>query len=387
MTFRIVALVLAFVTAAFGSVSAQQAPIEITVIDSLTGPGAFLGKAEVEAMQLIEEVVNKSGGIRGRPIKFSVSDDQTNPAIAVQLMNQAVARKAAVVIGPALTSTCAAVSPIARTGPVVYCLSPGIEPARGSYVFSASDSSNDQAIVVLRYFRQKGWKRVGLITSTDATGQSLDAAFAAAVAMPENAGMKLVATEHFNPSDLAVNAQIANIKAQNPQAVIAWSTGTQFGTLLHGIHDAGLSVPIAAGTGNMNNAQLAQYTSFMPQVLLFPGLQSLVEGGPVPPAVKAAQSVYFNAFRAAGLTPGFTNNLAWDPAMIVVSALRAIGPDASAEQIRAYIAGLRSWTGINGTYDFVERPQRGIGVNSTVIDQWDTAKGTFVVVSKPGGSL
>ena len=390
MKIRLLATIVALVVATAGHALAQPTPavpLEISVIDSMTGPGAYLGKSEVEALHLAEGYVNKTGGIRGRPIKFVVADDQTNPVLAVQLMNQAIGRKASVVIGPTLTSTCAAIVPIVKTGPVNYCMSPGIEAPKGSYVFSASDSSNDQAIVVMRYFRQKNWKRVALITSTDATGQVLNAAFAAAAAMPENATMKLVSVEHFNPTDISVTAQIANMKAASPQAIIAWSTGTQFGTLLHGISDAGLNLPVAAGTGNMSNDQLSQYVSFMPSVLLFPGLQSLVEGGDVPPAVRAAQTVYFNTFRAAGITPGFLHNLAWDPAMLIVAALRANGPDATPEQIRSFIAGQRRWAGINGIYDFVERPQRGVGPAATVIDQWDASKGTFTVVTKPAGYL
>ena len=32
-----------------------------------------------------------------------------------------------------------------------------------------------------------------------------------------------------------------HIKASNPDLLIAWTTGTSFGTLLHGIYDAGFS--------------------------------------------------------------------------------------------------------------------------------------------------
>ena len=38
-------------------------------------------------------------------------------------------------------------------------------------------------------------------------------------------------------------AQMAHIKASNPQVLIAWAAGTPAGTLLHGAYDAGLDVP------------------------------------------------------------------------------------------------------------------------------------------------
>jgi hypothetical protein len=90
-------------------------------------------------------------------------------------------------------------------------------------------------------------------------------------------------------------------------------------------------------------------------------------------------------FKAAGIRPDFQNNIAWDPAMIIVSAYRAIGPDATAEQIQSYIQHLHSWTGINGIYDFRDGKQRGVTLGVGVVVQWDATKNDFVTVSKLGG--
>ena len=54
----------------------------------LTGGGAFLGKAEQQALQQYEKVVNAGGGIHGKPLKFVFNDDQSSPQVAVQLANQ-----------------------------------------------------------------------------------------------------------------------------------------------------------------------------------------------------------------------------------------------------------------------------------------------------------
>src|SRR5476649_1322306 len=68
-------------------------PYEINVIMSLTGPLAFVGRELTEALHVTESTVNRSGGIAGRPIKFVIYDDQTNPQTAVQLMSSIVAKK------------------------------------------------------------------------------------------------------------------------------------------------------------------------------------------------------------------------------------------------------------------------------------------------------
>lgn len=44
-------------------------PYEINAILPLTGPGTFLGRKEAEALTVAEAVINKSGGITGRPMR------------------------------------------------------------------------------------------------------------------------------------------------------------------------------------------------------------------------------------------------------------------------------------------------------------------------------
>jgi ABC-type branched-subunit amino acid transport system substrate-binding protein len=180
---------------------------------------------------------------------------------------------------------------------------------------------------------------------------------------------------------------MARIKSTNPQVLIAWATGTPFGTLLHGIRDIGIDVPIGAGSGNLLNAQLESYGALMPKETYFPGVALLSPQSVRPGPIHDAQEVFLKAYSRAGLQPDFLGTLIWDPAMIIFDALNARGPDASAEQIRAYIAGLHSWVGVNGVYDFRDGSQRGIGVNTCVIDRWDAIKERIVAASRPGGYL
>jgi branched-chain amino acid transport system substrate-binding protein len=91
------------------------------------------------------------------------------------------------------------------------------------------------------------------------------------------------------------------------------------------------------------------------------------------------------ALAAVGAKPDMIQISAWDPALLVVDALRKVGLDASAGKLRSYMNGLQGWTGVNGPYDFRANPQRGIGVNNIVMVRWDAQAGTGVAVSKLGG--
>lgn len=68
-------------------------PVEIPVILSLTGNGSFIGQGELIGLKGVEAETNKTGGIDGRPLKFAVFDDQSNPQVAVQLFNAAMVKK------------------------------------------------------------------------------------------------------------------------------------------------------------------------------------------------------------------------------------------------------------------------------------------------------
>lgn len=359
-------------------------PVQINVIVPETGPASFLGKEEVQALQVIEATVNKSGGIAGRPVQFVIQDDASNPQTGVQLLNGVLAKKVPVVLGSSLVAVCSAMTPLFKDGPFDYCFSPGIHPPKGSYVFSSSISTTELLQASARYFSARGWKRVAIITSTDATGQdaerTIDAAFSA------TPGEAIVAREYFNTTDVSVAAQMARIKASNAQALITWSTGTPVATLLRGVAEAGINLPVMTGDGNQTYAQMKAYASFLPKELYFAGPPCLAPNQLPKGPVKAAVDAYQAAFKAAGIKPDIGQSLAWDPALIVIDALKKLGPEATGTQVRDYVNGLKSWAGVSGRYDFSAMPQRGLGLDSAIIERWDPSGETWVGVSKPGGA-
>src|SRR5690242_3050425 len=187
-------------------------PLNIDVVLPLTGSAAFLGTAEQRALQQAEAQLAKGEGIGGRPVHFTFHDDQSSPQTAVQLATQIASAKPPAVLGSSVVAMCNAMGPLLRRGPVLYCLSPGIYPAAGSFVFSSSNATKDLASAQIRYFRLKGLKKIGVITSTDATGQDALRNIKEHLADPENKEMQLVSEQSFNPTDISASAQIQRIK-------------------------------------------------------------------------------------------------------------------------------------------------------------------------------
>lgn len=363
-------------------------PYEVDVIIPLTGPAAFLGRAEQTSLGVVEGLANKDGGINGRPVKFVIQDDQSNPQIGVQLLSGILTKHPPLIMGSTLDAVCRAMAAVVKAngGPVHWCFSNAFHPDDGSWSFSSSFSTLDVYATAFRYVRERGWRRIAYLTSTDATGQDFERSVETLMARPENKPLTIVAREHFVPRDISVAAQVARIKATDAQVVFAVTTGTPFGTVLHGAVDGGLKVPIITPSGNETYAQVKAYAGIMPNNLYFTGIPSLTPADLPRGPVRTAIEKYQQAFKPTGVRPDIGANQAWDAALIVIGALRKLGTDASAEQLRDYIWKLRGWDGINGSYDFTALPQRGVGGNWIVLQQWDPLKNAFVGVSRPGGA-
>lgn len=371
-----------------GLSDAAPRPYTMNVIVSQTGPAAFIGASITKTLDIVASIVNSRGGIGDRPLRFVFSDDHSDPVVALQLFQGLAAQRPPLILGPSFVATCSAVMPEAlKSGPVTWCLSPGIYPPGGSYVFATGPTTDDTTLVLVRYFRERGWKRLAVITSTDASGEAWDRGVQYALNQPENMGVTLVAREYMNPADLSVNGQITRIKAANPQAVLTLSAGTSWGTIMRGLSDAGIDLPVGGGNGNMLTAQLRQYQSFLPRELYFPGFLNISEHAVGAGPIRDAQQTFFTALAAAHIKPDLGIGLAYDPAMLLVDALQRLGPSATAAQLRDHLLSERGWTGSNGIYDFRDGSQRGLGPLSLVVDRWNPADAAFTSVSRPGGYL
>jgi branched-chain amino acid transport system substrate-binding protein len=386
LRFLCVLAALALLAGAPASTRAAAAPFAIDAIVSLTGSGAFLGSEQAAAIRLVEAAVNAHGGIDHRPIAFTIVDDQSSPQVAVQVFNAALAHHPQVVIGSSLVASCSAIAPLLHDGPVVYCFSAGMRPPPGSYMFAYGSSTADLMRVMVHYFRTRGWRRIGAVFPTDASGQDGEHALDLALARPENAGLTLVAHERFNTADVSVNAQLTRLRAANPQAIVAWGTGASLGTVLRGANDIGLDVPFAASAANLNYNVMKQFAAFLPHDLLMVTVPGVAPDAVGPGPLRGAALAYYDAIKATGTQPDANMITAYDPSLIVVDALRRLGLQASAANIRAYLDSLHGWYGAAGQYDFRDGSQRGLSASTMIVVRFDTAKQAFVPVSGIGAA-
>jgi branched-chain amino acid transport system substrate-binding protein len=369
-------------------ISLAAASYDIDVVLPLTGSAAFVGQGERDALAALETYVDKNGGIRGRPLHFVFHDDQTSPQVAVQLTTDILGRGPAIVMGSSLVAMCLAMAPLMRNGPVHYCLSPGVHPKPGGYMFSTSASSTDQIAAVIRYYRMNGWTKLATLMTTDASGQDGDRSIDTVLAYPENKTVTRVIAEHFNPSDVSVAAQIARIKQSGAQAIIAWTTGAPAATVLRGMIEDGLDIPVAPTSGNQTFAAMHQWKSFLPKHLVLASALYPPHRGTLTldPRVEKAQHEMYAVLKEQGLKADNMVATSWDAGLIAVAGLRKLGPDATAAALRDYIANLTDFPGIDGIYDFKTYPERGLGPDASTVTAYDPQTNDWIWLSKPGGA-
>jgi branched-chain amino acid transport system substrate-binding protein len=360
----------------------------VNVVLPLTGSAAFVGQGQKDSLSALEDQINGTGGVGGDKLNLTFQDDQTQPQLAVQLASQIVGSQPAVVMGSSLVAMCLAMAPLMANGPLHYCLSPGIHPKAGTYVFSTSSSSTDQIAAVVRYYRMMGWTKIATLMTTDASGQDGDRSVAEVLDYDENKNkMSLVIQEHFNPSDVSVAAQMARIKGSGAQAIIAWTTGAPAATVFRGMAQEGVDLPVAPTSGNQTFAAMKQWQAFLPKQLV---LASALYP-PDPPSVKldprvdSAQQAMYATLAKHGLKADNMVATSWDAGLIVASGLRKLGASATAAQLRQYIDGLTDFPGVDGIYNFNKYPQRGLGPESSTVTAYDTKTDSWVWLSQPGG--
>ncbi len=148
-------------------------------------------------------------------------------------------------------------------------------------------------------------------------------------------------------------------------------------------------MPMGTTGGNMTYAQMHRFVDFLPKEFYLPTSEWPVNGDTrvkLDPKVAAKQRELYAAYKEAGSKPDEGSLLGWDPAIIVVDALRTLPPRASAAQLHDYLVHLKGVAGADGIYDYDATPQRGLSLDDVVVTRWNPAADKWDVVTQPGSS-
>jgi branched-chain amino acid transport system substrate-binding protein len=207
------------------------------------------------------------------------------------------------------------------------------DPAKYPYAFSVNVPETVSVNVVTQFLKEHNYKKVGVMQSNSASGQSEMKAFEKV--FPENGITWSVQT--FDPTSLDMTPQLEALKAENPEALV---TVTAFGrgalTLLSGRQKIGWDVPVVgdialsaqdlAGSLGMEALNNVNHAVFL--------VQKYVEPGKRTPAF----NTFFDALKKQGplVTSLNVYSFSYDELQIVNEAAKqaqSTDPDALAKAL------------------------------------------------------
>lgn len=96
-----------------GGTPASGEPIQIGVIETITGSFAQIGTDNDRGAQMAVDEINKAGGVMGRPLKLVIKDEQLKADVTVQALRELQSAGINITMGYTGSADCLAAVPIA----------------------------------------------------------------------------------------------------------------------------------------------------------------------------------------------------------------------------------------------------------------------------------
>ena len=364
----------------FGSAYAKE-PYKIGALFAVTGPASFLGEPEKNTAIMLQEQINKAGGINGHPLEIIIEDTKSEESRAVLSAKKLLeSDKVLAILGPSTTGESMALVPIMNTAktPLISCAAgaPITQPVKERYwIFKTPQYDISAVEAIYGYMKKHGISKVGIITISTGFG---DAGKKALLDKAPKYGMTIVAEEKYGPKDSDMTTQLTKIKAAGAQAVINWSVGPGQVIVTKNWQALKMGIPLyqSHGWGSKKNIELAGKAA---EGVIAP-LGRLVVWEKIPDnnPQKALLKKYTQDYQAKYKSePGTFGGHAYDAIMMIVEALKKVGPDK--KKIRDYVEkNIKNWPGTGGIFNM--SPKDHCGLDKTAFEMVVVKNGDWEIL-------
>ncbi|MEW5744544.1 MAG: ABC transporter substrate-binding protein [Nitrospirota bacterium] len=375
------ALLVIILFAAFSFAAPAKAPYRIGAIFSVTGAASFLGEPEKNTVLMLAEQINAAGGINGHPLEVIIEDSKSDETQAVLAAKKLLEKDDVVaIIGPSTTGESMALVPImtnAKT-PLVSCAAgAGItQPVSERYwIFKSPQYDTSAVEAIYTYMKRQGIAKVGIVSIATGFG---DAGRKALNDLAPKYGITIVADERYGPKDSDMTTQLAKIKAAGAQAVINWSVGPGQVVVTKNWNALKMGIPLyqSHGWGSKKNIELAGKAAEgviapLGRLVVW---DKLADRHPQKALLKKYSQDYEAKFKGE---PGTFGGHAYDSLMMVVEALKKVGPDKA--KVRDYIENkIKKWPGTGGV--FTMSPQDHCGLDKDAFEMVVVRNGDWEIL-------
>jgi len=364
------------------SVGAQaKEPFKIGALFAVTGPASFLGEPEKNTAIMLQEQINKAGGINGHPLEIIIEDTKSDETQAVLSAKKLLENdNVLAIIGPSTTGESMALVPIMNNANTLLmsCAAgaPITQPVKDRYwIFKTPQYDVSAVEAIFGHMKKQGIAKVGIITISTGFG---DAGRKALVEMAPQYGITIVADEKYGPKDSDMTTQLTKIKAAGAQAVINWSVGPGQVVVTKNWDALKMGIPLyqSHGWGSKKNIELAGKAAEgviapLGRLVVW---EKLPDGHPQKALLKKYTQDYEARYKSE---PGTFGGHAYDAIMMLVEAMKKVGPDK--KKIRDYIeTNIKNWAGTGGIFNM--SPNDHCGLDKTAFEMVVVKNGDWEIL-------
>ncbi|ERF84863.1 MAG: branched-chain amino acid transport system substrate-binding protein [Bradyrhizobium sp. DFCI-1] len=324
------------------SPAAAQEKIKIGVLVTTSGPAAALGQQVRDGFALA--VKDLGGKMAGRDVEIVNADDELKPDAAVVKVRGLLERdKVDFVVGPIFSNILLAIHrPV--TDSKTFLISPNAGPSsfagkECNPFFYVTSYQNDQVHEILgKVAQDRGYKRVYLLVPNYQAGRD------------SVAGFKLdykgeITEESYTPlNTLDFQPELSKIAAQKPDALFTFMPGGMGVNLVKQYKQAGATVPVLSAFTVDESTLPAQQDAAV----------GMFGGANWAPDLDNPQSKKFVAAYEAAYNgvPGTYAMQAYDAALLIDSAVKAVKGDLSNKEAVAAALKKADFTSLRGNFKF-----------------------------------
>lgn len=245
--------------------SSSSSPFVFLVSAPFSGATETFSQGLLGAMKIAASEVNSTGGILGHPIKLVAVNDNFDPTTAVSQFEGKIASGVKINamfagIEDQITEALVPLTTENRIITISGSSAPDLnDPSKYPYNFADLSPTVESIPPFVEMAKAKGWKKVALIYGNDATGQAVNAGYAAAL----NAVGVDVVSAAYDDSAVDMTPQLQKLQAADPDALVI--DGNSYGTALYVLKDrAEMGWTSTPAFGDINSSVQA-FSSLLPR--------------------------------------------------------------------------------------------------------------------------
>lgn len=351
-TFGRVLLVAVLVMVLSGAPAIAAEPAKLGIGLALTGPLAYLSQQYLKGMRAAVDVINREGGVGGgRKLELIERDHKGIPSEAVAVAKRFIEADRVDIVDIDLPSTVnIAVQGVTKQAkkPQIsgYAFAPGVVEQDNPYHFRVCTNAGLIAKALGEVVnRTPNNRAIAMLAPNDDYGRGAIKGLGGA--LEKLGGPKVVFEDYYERTQTDFTAVLLKMKSLNPDSLyidVRWPANV---TVLKQMSEVGIKKQLF-GSVNFYNPKLVERAGEFLE-----GAYMSVAWAPVfqDPASKKFIEAYQ---RLHNEPPDDSASLGWTAAMVVAAALRAAGPGADGEAIRAVLAKLE-WQAPQGVIKFDTR--------------------------------